>query len=129
MSKFLKQIKQFAAVIQFERDILKLVENPLNLKSHRIQLVDLNLRCVDILKFRLWNEFLNHYCCSRVISLAKRAGARSFGPRFRDFESYFYPNTKRHETFSPYYYYQQPKRAGARAFYSYWNPPADREGR
>ncbi|VDN04386.1 unnamed protein product [Thelazia callipaeda] len=61
---------------------------------------------------------------SRVIPAEKRAGARAFGPsRSRDFENYFFPSNKRHETFRPYYYYyQQPKRAGARTFYTYWNP-------
>ncbi|KHN76436.1 hypothetical protein Tcan_10979 [Toxocara canis] len=57
--------------------------------------------------------------------IQKRAGARSFGPRMYDFESYLYPTSKRFGSFPPYYFYQQPKRGGGRSFASYWNPPSE----
>uniref|UniRef100_A0A0M3I0I3 Uncharacterized protein n=1 Tax=Ascaris lumbricoides TaxID=6252 RepID=A0A0M3I0I3_ASCLU len=56
--------------------------------------------------------------------IQKRAGARSFGPRIYDVESYLYPTNKRFGSFSPYYFYQQPKRGGGRTFASYWIPPS-----
>uniref|UniRef100_A0A1I7V5J4 Neuropeptide-Like Protein n=2 Tax=Loa loa TaxID=7209 RepID=A0A1I7V5J4_LOALO len=54
---------------------------------------------------------------------AKRAGARAFSPmKGNNFENHFFPNMKRHQTFSPYYYYQQPKRGGGHPFYTFWGP-------
>ncbi|KAK6109294.1 hypothetical protein QQG55_35425 [Brugia pahangi] len=53
----------------------------------------------------------------------KRAGARAFGSmRGNNFENLFFPSNKRHQTFSPYYYYQQLKRGGGHPFYTYWSP-------
>ncbi|VDN59937.1 unnamed protein product [Dracunculus medinensis] len=65
----------------------------------------------------------------QLINAGKRGGARTFGPHRFDFDSFFYPTDKRQETFSPYYFYQQPKRGGGRGFYSVWNPPTISESR
>ncbi|CAG9535937.1 unnamed protein product [Cercopithifilaria johnstoni] len=59
----------------------------------------------------------------QLLSIKKRAGARAFGSlRTNDFDNLFYPNNKRHQAFSPFYYYQQPKRGGGHPFYTYWSP-------
>ncbi|VBB30549.1 unnamed protein product [Acanthocheilonema viteae] len=59
----------------------------------------------------------------QLLSIKKRAGARSFGSmKANNFENFFYPSIKRHQAFSPYYYYQQLKRGGGHPFYAYWSP-------
>uniref|UniRef100_A0A915PC27 Uncharacterized protein n=1 Tax=Setaria digitata TaxID=48799 RepID=A0A915PC27_9BILA len=60
----------------------------------------------------------------QLLSIQKRAGARAFGSsRSQNFENLFFPSNKRHQTFSPYYYYQQPKRGGGHPFYAYLSQP------